>query len=186
MGKKLSLALVLLVGMFAVTLHVSAMTEGELLEKVSATYTINGDKIKVKDGVLTEVERYFSENEVSSSDCDYISDKIDEAIAIAKKGTATNWNEMTSSEKAEIIELVEEISSNTAVKATLTSDGKLTVYDTDGEVFTKLDDVVISVDEEDGASTVNTSITDSATIIIGGISLIGLLLVTKKVVKANA
>lgn len=174
MSKKITLALLLAAG-FIVTAPVNAMTESELKDKLTDTYTVNGRTDKLDSGVVTQVERYFEKNEVSSEDCDYISNKIDEAIALIEKGNATEWHQLSSKEKESLIALVDDISNKTSVKASLSKGGELTIYNEDGTVFTKLSNLIKYTDN----SVVSI-------LVVGAISLVGLLIITKKIVKANA
>ena len=96
--KKVVLVLLLAV-MVVLPVSVNAMTESELREKLAASYTVNGRTDSLDDSVLVIIDRYLSTYELSSDDCDYISDKIDEGLEIGRAGTATEWHELTSSEK---------------------------------------------------------------------------------------
>lgn len=174
MKKKISLALLLTAGLL-VTTNVNAMTEKELQDKMTESYTVNGRTEKADSSIVTQIERYFNENEVSSEDCDYISNKIDEAVALIEKGSATEWRELTSKEKESLIGLVDDISEATSVKASLSKGGVLTIYNEDGTVFTKLSNLIKYTDNK-----------EVGLFIVGAISLVGFLLITKKIVKANA
>lgn len=186
MKKVLYLALALVLSLTAV-LKVNAATEADLIAKAKEVQTIGGKKIKVKDNVVTQLERYLNKYEVSEADCDTILTAVNSAIDKAKAAGATEWGMLTTAQKQEMITLATSVTDNTSVKGTLTMDGTLTIYESDGSVFTKLDDIVEEVtDEESGTKPSNTGLTSPATIIIGGVALIGLLVVTRKVVKANA
>ncbi len=174
MKKKITLALLLVSGLL-ITTNVDAMTEDELKNKLTASYTVNGRTEKVDASVVAQIERYLNENEVSADDCDYISGKIDEAINLIEKGSATEWNQLTAKEMEALIAIVDDISSKTSVKAALNKGGVLTIYNEDGTVFTKLTNLI--------------KYTDSSMIgyiAIGTMSLVGLLLITRKIIKANA
>lgn len=176
MKKNLFLALLLSVGLVAVS-PVHAMSEADLKAKLTKEYTVNGRTEKVDNSIVTQIERYLDKYEVSSEDCDYISGKIDEAVELVEKGNATEWSKLTSSEKEGLIAIVNDVTSKTSVKASLSKGGVLTIYEEDGKtVFTKVADVIRNTD-------------DSMSIVLvagAAISLVGLLLITKKVVKANA
>lgn len=176
MKKKLSLALVLAAGLVAIA-PVNAMSEADLKAKLTKEYTVNGRTEKVDNSIVTQIERYFDKYEVSESDCDYIANKIDEAIELIEKGNATEWKELTSSEKESLIAIVNDVTSKTSVKASLSKGGVLTIYDEDGKtVFTKIENVIR-----------NTDASMSIVLVAGAtISLVGVLLIAKKVVKANA
>ena len=187
MKKSLSglFALLLLVTSVVLPMNVFATNESDLLAKAKEPITVNGKTIRVKSEVITQVERYLKEYEISDKDCKFISDKVDEAIEIAKSAKATGWNGLTASQKAKMISLAEEINKSTSVKATLTSDGLLTIYNSDGSVFTKLSDV-FTTSSSDGASTSYTGVATAASIIVIAIAATGAVLVGKKVSKANA
>lgn len=176
MKKNLFLVILLAVGLVAVS-PVHAMSEADLKAKLTKEYTVNGRTEKVDNAIVTQIERYLDKYEVSSDDCDYISGKIDEAIELIEKGTATEWSQLTASEKEGLISLVNDITSKTSVKASLSKGGVLTLYEEDGKtVFTKISDVIRNTD-----ASMNIVLVAGA-----AISLVGLLLIAKKVVKANA
>lgn len=176
MKKKLSLALLLAAGLVAVA-PVNAMTEAELKTKLTQEYTVNGRTEKVKEDVVVQIERYLNKYEVSSADCDYIAKKIDEGLDLVRKGNATEWRQLTASEKEGLITIINDVSRKTSVKASLTKGGELIVYEADGKTeFTRINDLIKNTD-------------DSMSIVLvssAAISLVGLLLIIKRVVKANA
>lgn len=176
--KKFGYAL-LAVALFFMGTTVNAMTESELKDKITKTYTINGEKVKLSDAQVTELERYLDKYEISSKDADYISGKIDEVIAIAEKAKATSFTDLTSDEVSQVITLVSDISKNTSVKASLTKGGKLTIYEEDGKTpFT------VITDKDNGIQ--NTNNNYFIIVIASVISLLGIVVITKKVAKANA
>lgn len=174
MKKKITLVLFLAAGLLLTT-NVNAMTESELKDKLTDTYKVNGRTEKVDSAIETQIERYLNENEVSSEDCDYISSKIDEAIALIEKGSATEWRELSSKEMESLIAIVDDISSKTSVKAALSKGGVLTIYNEDGTVFTKLTNLIKYTDNS-----------ILGYLVIGTMSIVGLLLITRKIMKANA
>ncbi len=171
--KKLFLSLLLVVGL-AVTTNVSAMTEDELLDKLTQSYTINGRTEKLDEGVVVQVKRYFEENEVSSDDCDFIAAQIDKAVALVEDSGATKWDELTGAQVKTLIGYVEEVSNKTSVKVSLSKDGVLTVYDKAGKVFTKVSKNKIQY----------TGSSAAIMVVAGTISLVGFLVITRKIVKA--
>ena len=186
MKKVLYLDLALVLSLTAV-LTVSAKTEADILAKAKTQETIGGKTIRVKANVISELERYLNKYEVSDEDCTTILNAVDQAISAAKDAGAYEWGMLSSSQKSDMITLATSVSNSTSVKAMLTMDGTLTIYESDGSVFTKLDDIVeVVTDDNSGVKPSNTGLTSPATIIIGGVALIGLLVVTRKVVKANA
>lgn len=162
------LAAFLLFGIYA-----KAMTESELETKLTATYTINEATFKANASQVTLIQRYLAQNELSESDCDYIASKVDEAVAIIDESGVTKLNDLSSNYRKQLSNLASEISANTSVKLTLGSNGTLTVYNTDGTVFTKITTKI--------KNTGNVEII----IIAGAISILGVLYFAIKARKAN-
>ena len=176
--KKFRNLLLALVVLF-MSINVNAMTESELVAKIKKAYVIDGVEVKITASQVTELERYLNKYELSEADCDYISNKIDEAVAIAQSGKAKSFTELTSDEVAKMIAIVSDVSENTSVKATLTKGGKLTVFEEDGTTpFT------VITDKDNGIQ--NTDNNYFIIVIASAISLLGIVVITKKVAGANA
>lgn len=176
--KKLGYLLLVLAVLFT-GYNVNAMTESELKAKITKAYVVDGQEVKITASQVTELERYLNKYELSAEDCDYISNKIDEAVTIAQNGKAKSFTELTSEEVAQMIAIVSDVSENTAVKATLTKGGKLTIYEQDGTTpFT------IITDKDNGIQ--NTNNNYFIIVIASAISLLGVIVITKKVAGANA
>jgi hypothetical protein len=134
--KKKSLLLILAIfSIFMITPKANAMTESQLKEKLSATYTINGKTVQATSAQIKAMEDYLNTYEVSESDCDYIANKFDEAINVLKENGATSVEELTASQKKELTAIVNSISSNTSVKASVDKNEGLIIKDPDGNVF---------------------------------------------------
>ena len=119
-----------------------AMTEQELKTKLSKTYTINGAEFKVDSDNLVLLQRYLDAYDVSSADAQYIADRVDEAVAIIQRSGKTNINDLSASTKNELKALVEKVSANTSVKATVTK-GSIVIYKPDGSgVFAEVTKLV--------------------------------------------
>ena len=138
--KKLFLMVIGVVAL--VSTNVSAMSESELQAKLTKEYTINGATFKLDSSYVTQLERYLKENEISESDADYIASKIDEAVKIVEAGKATTIKELTKSEKDKLKALAADVSDKTEVKVTVEKGAVVTVYNTDGTVFTKVSDPI--------------------------------------------
>lgn len=138
--KKLFLMVIGVVAL--VSTNVSAMSESELQAKLTKEYTINGATFKLEDSYVAQLERYLKENEISESDADYIASKIDEAVKIVEAGKATTIKELTKSEKDKLKALAADVSDKTEVKVTVEKGAVVTVYNTDGTVFTKVSDPI--------------------------------------------
>ena len=118
------------------------MTEKELQQKLTKEYTINGVTFKLDNSYVSQLERYLNENEVSSKDADYISGKLDEAVKVIEAGNAKDIKSLSKSEKDKLKNIASAISSNTDVKVTVAKGGEVTVYNTDGTVFTKVSEPI--------------------------------------------
>lgn len=150
------------------SMNVNAMTEKELQEKLTKEYTINGTSFKLDSSYVSQVERYLSENEVSSEDADYISSKIDEAVKIVEAGDAKDIKSLSTSEKDKLKNIASEISSDTDVKITVAKGGEVTVYNTDGTVFTKVSEP-IKYTNDNNALIISLS---TVALLVGGLVLV--------------
>jgi len=138
--KKLFLMVIGVVAL--VSTNVSAMSESELKAKLTKEYIINGETFKLDNSYVTQLERYLKENEISESDANYIASKIDEAVKVVESGKATTIKELTKSEKDKLQALAADVSDKTEVKVTIEKGAVVTVYNTDGTVFTKVSDPI--------------------------------------------
>ena len=131
--KKLSYLLIVAL-LFVGVVRVNALSEDALKEALTQTIEINGTKVSVDDGTKAAIERYLNQYDVSEADADYINQRINTAISILKSEGQTDFKKLSSSAKSRLKALVEEVSSNTSVKATVTN-GSVVVYDANGDVF---------------------------------------------------
>lgn len=155
------LCLVLFVCLFSVV-NVNAMSKEELKNKITKTYTINGATFKLSAAKIAQAENYLDNNDITESDMDYISNKIDEAVSMIEGYGVTNLNQLSNTQKNELKTLVTDVSNNTAVKATVVN-GQITVYNIDGTEFGP-------INKEDVKYTSN----NIAVTITGAIALIGI------------
>lgn len=172
--KKLGLMIVAVIA-FIATKNVYAMTEAELTAKVKATYDINGHALKVPEKYVNLYEDYVDQYELTSEDCQYIADQIDMLVAAAKKNGVTSVNQLDDKCAEELRTACANVSAHTGVKATLLSDGRVSVskYNNPNEVF-----AIIGVN-------IATNTGSTALVYIAGIiSLIGASLLVYKVKKA--
>ncbi len=136
----------LLIALFTVTLlvgivNVKATTEGELKAKIIKGYVVNEKEVKPTAYQVNEMERYLNKYELSDADATFIANKMDEIYELAKADKAETFTDLSKSSKSKAVAIVAEISSKTSVKATLTSDGVLTIFESDGKtVFCKIID----------------------------------------------
>lgn len=180
MKKKVSLALLLAAGLVAVS-PVSAMTEAELQAKLTKSYTVNGVKVQANEKQADMIKKYLDEFDVSTDDADKISEYVDQAIKAVEDSGAKSWKEVQ--DKGVVTKLADiatEASKLESVDVSLNSDGTIVVRNPKtGESWAEIKVTDSKVTNTD----------DSMTIVLSSgiaISLVGLLLVTKKVVKANA
>jgi hypothetical protein len=138
--KKLSVILFAALLFFG-AVRVNAMTEAELKDALTQTIEINGSKYTVDDGTKTAIERYLNQYDVSSAHADYINARINTAISILKSEGQTDFKKLSTTAKNKLKALVEEISNNTSVKATVTN-GSVVVLDPTGGTFYEVDHLV--------------------------------------------
>ena len=168
---------ILLVFTLFLTVGVKAMSESDLLAKLTASYDINGFTFQLSGGDKALAKRYLDENEVSSKDADYIAGKIDEAISLMRKSGAkdfSDFSKLPSSLKSSLKKLVQDVASNTSVKATVTK-GKVVIYNADGTVFAEMGKLVKNTGSE----------FEIIPLVALFVSVVGIVLVYKNV-KANA
>ena len=158
--KKLSY--VLIAALFFVGLvRVDAMSESELKDALTQTITINGTEVHVDDATKAAIERYLNQYDVSSSDADYINERINTAISILKSEGQTDFKKLSSSAKSRLKELVVEISKNTSVNATVTN-GSVVILDADGDTFFEVDHLV----KQTGSNTTLTAMVAGISVLI--------------------
>ena len=129
--------LVLLVLFIVGVVNVRAITESELLEKLTKSYTINGATFQATDEQKVLIERYLNQYEVSSAHADYIVGKLEEVLNVLKDSGEKSFYDLSNGDKQRIISLVADVAVNTSVDCAIV-DGKLVVYVPDsnrGEVF---------------------------------------------------
>ena len=132
------------------TVGVKAMSEKDLLSKFTASYDINGNTFQLSESDKVLAKRYLDENEISSKDCDYIAGKVDEAISLMRKSGVkdfSDFSKLPASLKKDLKKLVQDVASNTSVKATVTK-GKVVIYNADGTVFAEMTKLVKNTGSE--------------------------------------
>lgn len=159
--KKFSYVL-LAVLLFVGVVRVNALSEEGLKEALTQTITINGVEWSVDSSTKAAIERYLNQYEVSSSDADYINERINTAISIIKSEGQTDFSKLSSSAKERLKALVVEISQNTSVKATVT-EGSVVILTPDGQgTFFEVDHLV----KQTGSSTTLTAMVAGVSILI--------------------
>ena len=176
--KKLS-ALVLAGVLFFVGLvSVSAMSEADLKAKFEETLTLNGEKYGLETGILTLVERYMNEYDVSAADADYIATRIDQAKSIIESDGHPVFADFSQANKEDLRDLVLEIKANTSVRCGVTKNSVI-VYESDGTtVFAEVTRLV----KQTGSESSNIALMSSISLII---VLVGTLLVFKQAKATN-
>lgn len=137
MKKIITLVLVVSCLIFGVK-NTYAMTEKELESKLTKSYKVNGEYYSIDSDAKVLAKRYLNEYEVSSKDADYIGARIDEAVKIIQDSGKTNWKEFSKETKEKLKALVEKISANTSVKATVMKNS-VVIYTPEGKVFAEVD-----------------------------------------------
>ena len=139
--KKVYIVFALVVSLFVGIKSTSAMTEAQLKAKLDEVFKVAGKEYVFKDSTKVLFERYLDSYEVSEADCQYISDRIDEAIGIIQAAKNADFKSLTKAQKDQLKALVEKVSANTSVKATVTN-GSVVVYKPDGAVFAEVTDPI--------------------------------------------
>ncbi len=133
MKKLLVLFLLFIIGIA----NVKAISESELLNRLTKPYTVNGATFQATDEQKVLIERYLNQYEVSSTDADYIVSKLEEVFNVLKNSGKTSFYDLSSRDKQKIISLVADVATNTSVDCAIV-DGSLVVYvpgSNRGEVF---------------------------------------------------
>lgn len=134
----------LLVCILFLTVGVKAMSEKDLLGKLTGSYDIKGVTFQLSESDKALAKRYLDQNEVSSKDAEYIASKVDEAISLMRKAGVkdfSDFSKLPKSLKNDLKKLVQDVASNTSVKATVTK-GKVVIYNADGTVFAEMSKLV--------------------------------------------
>ena len=139
--KKVYAVFALVVSLFVGIQTTSAMTESELKEVMTKNYTINGHEFKLTDEAKVYLERYLNSYDINATDCQYIADRVNDAINIIQNAGVSKIENLTSAQKNQLKNLVEQVSANTSVNATVT-DGSVVVYKPAGGVFAEVDDPI--------------------------------------------
>ena len=176
--KKKILLLVFALVMVLGIVNVKAISESELLTKLTQGYIVDGVTVKATEYQANEAKRYLNKYEVSDEDATFISEKIDEIYELAKADKAKSFTELSDASKTRAVAIVAEISNNTSVKATLTKNGILTIYESDGKtIFTQIKDADI---------TKQTGSNNLVFVALGVVAVVGICYVAKKAIKGNA
>ena len=177
--KKVLLTLVAVVA-FGGIANASAMTKEELIDKLSKDVTINGKTYTLSEGQKAQIDTYINAYEdLSEEDADVIAEQYEKAIDVVKESGATSFEALSKSDSySKITEILETVSEETPVKATLSEGGVLTLKTAAG-------DVVASINAND--KVIKTTGYPIAILAIASIvSVLGISVISKKISKANA
>ena len=123
MKKFLMLLLLFVIGVA----NVKAISESELLDRLTKSYTVNGATFQATDEQKVLIERYLNQYEVSSTDADYIVAKLEEVFNVLKSSGKMSFYDLSASDKQKIISLVADVAANTSIDCAIV-DGNLVVY----------------------------------------------------------
>lgn len=172
--KKVFMVLAVVASLFVGVKSASAMTEEKLKEVLTKTYTINGGEFKVKDEYVGYIDQYLNAYDISEEHCQYISDRIDEAIDIIKKSGKSDLKALSNSQKTDLRKLVEKISANTSVKATVEGNTLIVNKPDQSGVFARVDNAIKQTGSESNTIAIVAGISFLVTVV-------GALLVVRQV-----
>ena len=138
--KKIIVAVVLI--MLVGITNVSAMTESELRSKVVKSYKAGNITLKLNDHQVSLLDQYLEKNELTGTECDYISNKFDEVIEVITKSGVSNLKDLSESDRNKLSDIASDITNNTRIKVVFSSDGVIYIYNTDGTLFTTVSSLV--------------------------------------------
>lgn len=136
--KKVFVVLAVVASLFVGLKSASAMTEEKLKEVFAQKFEVKGKTYTIADDAKIMLERYLDQYDVSEEHCQYIADRVNDAIGIVKKAGVTDINKMDKGTKDDLKKLVELVSANTSVKATVKKKS-VVVLKPDGNVFVEID-----------------------------------------------
>ncbi len=139
--KRFMMMLLAVLLVFFVVSPVSALTERQVLDKLEKTYTINGAEFKISPALKKIIEDYANEFEVSNDDLNAIDLAIKNAVEIVEKDKVKKIEDLSSAAKERLLDLLADFRVNTSINVTYTN-GVLTIYTPDGELFDKVTDLV--------------------------------------------
>lgn len=148
--------------------NVSAMSKSDLEKKLTKAYTINGTTFQASDSDITKIKRYIKQNDISESDADYISKKVDEAIDVIEDSGVKSLNDLSKKYREKLVSICNDVSEHTAIKVTA-SKKSITIYNMDGTVFDEFDSEVV---KKTG--------TTNIILITSVVSLLGVAFITRK------
>ena len=182
--KKVMMGVLAIVFMFVFVANVNAMTETELKNHVSAVKTVNGKDYSITQSAINQINQFLTNNKLSSSECDTLAAKFDEAFNIVKDSGAKSYKAYIKDNLNRAVSFANETAN--AVKSiksiTVSNDGSVVIVDANDKSYTAVDPV--SEVGKGGAPIRNTGNLEVLYVALG-ISVLGVLVFANKVRKAN-
>lgn len=151
-----------------ISVNAKAMDKNELYDVLTKEYIINGEKFQVSDDIKVLVERYLNNNELMSSDMNYISNKVNSIIEIIDDSDVKDIKNLNKDDKNKIINIVKDVANKIDIKVTI-SDDNISIYNKDGSLFVEMTELIKYTDD-----------TNYIVYISGTIVLLGIIYVVRK------
>lgn len=119
MKKFLQIALVLVIS-FCYVANVNAATKSDVVTYLTTSHKVAGKNVRISDGSITKVRRYFSVTDVSDSNATTIIKKLDQIIDVMNTAGVSDPNNLSKAKKQEIFAIAKEAAA--LASATLTYD----------------------------------------------------------------
>ena len=129
-----------------ISINVKAMDKNELYDVLTKEYIINGEKFQVSDDIKVLVERYLNNNELMSSDMNYISNKVNSIIEIIDDSDVKDIKDLNKDDKNKIISIVKDVANKINIKVTI-SDDNISIYNKDGSLFVEMTELIKYTDD---------------------------------------
>ena len=182
--KKVMMGVLVLVFALVFATNVNAMTETELKNHVTAGKTVNGKDYNISQSALNQLNQFLTNNKLSSSECDTLAAKYDEAFNILKDSGAKSYKTYIKNNLSKAVSMANEVADavDAITSTTVKEDGTIIVVDKKNRTYTVVDPV--SEVGKGGAPIRNTGNLEVLYAALG-ISVLGVLLFANKVRKAN-
>ena len=151
-----------------ISVNAKAMDKNELYDVLTKEYIINGEKFQVSDDIKVLVERYLNNNELMSSDMNYISNKVSNIVDIIDDSEVKDIKDLNKDDKNKIIDIVKDVANKIDIKITI-NDDNISIYNKDGSLFVEMTELIKYTDD-----------TNYIVYISGTIVLLGIIYVVRK------
>ena len=175
-------AIVFLFTLFIGMASVSAMSESQLIEKLSKEINVNGATYKISDSQKTALEQYLNQYDVSSAHADIIAEKFDAVFDVLKNSGKKRFYDMTKAEKKQVKDLVLEVANTTDVDVTIIKDNLVVYKPGTTDIFYETPINPVNGDIVQTSRGLTVAIAG----IISAVGIVAALLVVKNKAKANA